>query len=89
MDHAVADEPVMPLRVGRLEGEPDAARLAWNEALALYKRISEPYSIGSVHLRLARAGAGSERAAHLAAARAAWESIDRPDLVAKYLDTFG
>jgi class 3 adenylate cyclase/tetratricopeptide (TPR) repeat protein len=66
-------------------GEQDAACKAWTEALVLYRRIPDPSSIGQTHLRLARNSAGSERAAHVAAARAAWESIKRPDLATRYL----
>ena len=60
----------------------DTARRLYQQALALYERIPEPYSIGQTHLMLARVTTGAERAAHIAAARQAWLSIDRPDLVA-------
>jgi tetratricopeptide (TPR) repeat protein len=59
----------------------DAARKAYEQALALYERIAEPYSIGVAHEMLARITRGQDRAGHFAAARAAWTSIDRPDLV--------
>ena len=39
-------------------------------------------------LRLAELAEGAERTAHVAAAREAWTSIERPDLVA-LLDRFG
>ena len=65
----------------------EAARQAYQEALALYQRISDPYSIGLAHHSLARVTAGEERTAHVAAARAAWLSIDRADLLAN-LDRF-
>jgi tetratricopeptide (TPR) repeat protein len=55
-------------------------------ALNLYERIPEPYSIGWAHVRLARLADQDERRRHVATARAAWQSIDRPDLV-KRLDT--
>jgi len=59
----------------------------WNESLVLYGRIAEPYSIGGVHLRLARVAATpAEAAAHREAARRAWASIGRADLIAKHLD---
>ena len=32
---------------------------------------------------------GAERASHVAAVREVWSSIDRPDLIAKYLDPPG
>jgi hypothetical protein len=46
------------------------------------------YSIGVTRVRLAESTEGAGRAVHVAAARAAWTSIDRPDLVAR-LDRFG
>ena len=73
--------------IAREQQQPDAAREHYVAALALYRRIPEPYSIGSTHHRLARLGDGAERATHAAAAREAWTSIDRPDLVAR-LDQF-
>jgi tetratricopeptide (TPR) repeat protein len=65
-----------------------AARTQFSAALALYTRIGEPISIGRTHFRLAELSDGPERAAHVAAAREAWASIDRPDLVA-LLDELG
>jgi hypothetical protein len=59
----------------------------WNEALALYNRIPEPDSIGDTHLRLAlRSATPAEAETHREAARRAWASIGRADLIAKYLD---
>jgi hypothetical protein len=63
-------------------------RAAWEQALALYARIPEPYSIGGTHHRLAGIAPGAERAAHVVAAWQTWTSIDRPDLVAR-LDALG
>ena len=58
----------------------------WCEALALYARIPEPYSIGFAHIRLAdHALTPAEAAEHRQAARKAWESIGRSDLIEKYL----
>ncbi|MBX7224196.1 MAG: tetratricopeptide repeat protein [Blastocatellia bacterium] len=72
------------------ESNPDAARTKFEMALALFEHIPEPYSIGWTHRFLARlCPAGTAREAHLAAARAAWESIDRPDLVEELDDEFG
>jgi hypothetical protein len=59
----------------------EAARSRYLDALSLYERISEPYSIGHTRLRLAMISDGEERDRHLTAARAAWTSIDRADLV--------
>jgi tetratricopeptide (TPR) repeat protein len=64
-----------------------SARRRWSEALTLYGRIPEPHSIGNTHLRLARrAATPAEGAAHREAARRAWASIDRADLIAEFLD---
>jgi tetratricopeptide (TPR) repeat protein len=60
----------------------DAARSGYQQALPLYQQIAEPYSIGGAHRRLARLTTGTEREAHVAAASEAWQSINRPDLVA-------
>jgi tetratricopeptide (TPR) repeat protein len=62
--------------------EHEAAHGKFLEALRLYQRISEPYSIGHAYQRLAGVTEGEERERHLAAARAAWMSIDRADLTA-------
>ena len=71
-------------------GEIALACRRWREALALYAKISEPYSIGQTHIRLARrAATPGEAADHRQAAREAWESIDRPDLIEQYLDKDG
>jgi hypothetical protein len=72
--------------IARDQGDPTAARRHHQESLVLLQRITEPYSIGLTHHRLARQSDGAERASHIAAARQAWTSIDRPDLVATHLD---
>ena len=67
----------------------DGARVLFDEALGLYARIEEPYSIGRAHEALARlAQDEDERARHIAAAREAWLSIEREDLV-QQLDEIG
>ena len=59
-------------------------------ALRLFGRISEPYSIASTLRRLARLlPEGADKAAHVARARAAFEAIDRGDLVAEVDREFG
>ena len=63
------------------ERDRPAARRAYVQALALYVQIAEPYSIGWTHVRLARIATGAARAQHVAAARDAWGTIDRPDLL--------
>ena len=67
--------------------DPASARGQWSEALALYGRIPERYSIGHPHRRPARhAATPTEAAGRRDAARQAWASIDRADLIATYLD---
>lgn len=68
----------------------DDAVMHWEDALPLYVHLGEPYSIGQSHRRLARVAAtGEERRAHVDAARAAWTSINRDDLVAELDAEFG
>jgi tetratricopeptide (TPR) repeat protein len=68
----------------------DGAKSRYDEALALYQRIPEPYSIGWTHRRLARlASEETERSRHIEAARAAWLSINRPDLNRELEAEFG
>ena len=75
-----------------LESEGEVARACgrWREALALYARIPEPFSIGFAHIRLAdHAATPAEKAEHRQAARKAWESIGRPDLIEQHLGKDG
>jgi uncharacterized coiled-coil protein SlyX len=66
------------------------AREKYRQALALYEQIEEPYSIGVAHYRLALISDDeAARQFHVRAARAAWESIDRPDLVQILEERFG
>ena len=67
----------------------DTARTHYDAALAIYKRIPEPYSIGWTHLRLARLAADDERRRHVDAAKEAWQSIGRGDLITQFLGEFG
>jgi len=62
----------------------DAARVAYDQALSLFEHIAEPYSIGRVHDDLASVTEGATQAGHRAAAKRAWLSIGRDDLVKKY-----
>jgi tetratricopeptide (TPR) repeat protein len=65
----------------------DTACARYEEALALYARIPDPYPIGATHLALMQTAASdSDRERHREAARAAWASIGRQDLIAKLLD---
>jgi tetratricopeptide (TPR) repeat protein len=59
----------------------EGARAAYERALPLYERIGDPYSSGQVHRRLAQLSSGTQRAVHVSAARKAWASIGRDDLV--------
>ncbi len=60
----------------------DGARAQYERALPLYQAIPEPYSIGWTLVRLARLDAAdSERVRHWRAAREAWTSIGREDLI--------
>ena len=59
-------------------------------ALQLFGVIPDPKAIGTVHFRLARRAATPEEAAeHREAARKAWASIDRPDLIEQHLGKDG
>jgi hypothetical protein len=67
----------------------DDARAKYEAALALYTRIPAPYSIGGAHVNLALVARNdAERGGHLQAAREAWLSIKRDDLV-RWLDETG
>ena len=70
--------------------DQDGARERYEAALGLYTRIQDPYSIGLAHKGLADVARDEdERARHVAAAREAWLSIGRGDLVRKWLDRSG
>lgn len=81
------------LRLGDLalqRSAPDEAQSAFTQALELYRSLPEPYSIGNAHHRLARlCTERDQQLAHLQAARTAWASIDRADLVAELEGEFG
>ena len=64
------------------------AQAKFEAALQLYERIHDPYSIGGAYFRLAQIHKGEARRAHVEAARAAWESIQRPDLVEQLRQEF-
>jgi len=56
----------------------------------LFTQISEPYSIGFTHRRLARLASDTdERKSHVTGAIAAWEQIERDDLIAAIKSEFG
>jgi tetratricopeptide (TPR) repeat protein len=67
----------------------ESARAQYEQALSLYERILEPYSIGWIHRKLARTTAdGSQHRQHVDAARDAWQSIGRDDLVTELMAEF-
>ena len=69
--------------------EHEEARQRYDEALSLYLRIPEPYSIGMTHRRLARlATTPTERQQHVRAARDAWAKIKRDDLIDALVQEF-
>jgi tetratricopeptide (TPR) repeat protein len=72
--------------IARNQGDTQLAHTQYETALALYRRIPEPFCIGWTHLDLANLPDAPDRAAHLTAAREAWRSIDRADLIAEHLD---
>jgi hypothetical protein len=52
------------------------------EALDLYARIPDPYSMGLARYHLAKLTSAADRAAHLAEARRLWEPLRLPHLLA-------
>jgi len=69
---------------------PDTARERFEEALSMYERIKDPELIGRIHSSLARISeSASDRKQHIAAARQAWQSIKRDDLVSELDVEFG
>jgi tetratricopeptide (TPR) repeat protein len=71
------------LEVADLEASAEAKRALLLDALDSHSRFGNPRWIGEAHRRLARISDGEERREHVAAAREAWTSIDRLDLVAE------
>ncbi|WP_437978589.1 tetratricopeptide repeat protein [Sorangium sp. So ce295] len=70
--------------IAQAHSAASTARARYEEALALYQRIPEPCSIGRTHHRLATIAPDSAiRRRHVEAARTAWQSIDRNDLIAR------
>jgi len=66
------------------------ARARYGQALKLYQRISEPYSLGITHRQLARLAFDTdEKKCHVVAAIAAWQQIKRDDLIAEIKSEFG
>ena len=75
--------------VARAEGDAAAAVTPYTQALALYEQLHHTQNVALVHERLAQATTGAERAGHVAAARAAWASIDLLEQVTRVEREFG
>jgi hypothetical protein len=68
--------------LARSRSDLDGALVQYEQALSLYQAIPEPYSIGRTFVRLAQLDPpGQDRNRHWAAAREAWASIGRNDLI--------
>ncbi|MEW6747682.1 MAG: tetratricopeptide repeat protein [Planctomycetota bacterium] len=77
-------------QIASARGDGEAACAQYEEALTRYRLISEPYSIGRTHRRLALSAADNyQRRLHLDAAKDAWQSIGRDDLVKSLIEEFG
>jgi tetratricopeptide (TPR) repeat protein len=75
--------------VGLACSNQEEAQAHYQEALRLYLRINDRYSIGQAHAMLAQLmRSASSRTRHVQAAREAWLSIKRDDLV-RQLDEIG
>jgi len=68
--------------IARDRSDLDDARAQYQQALTLYQAIPDPHPIGWTLVRLARlAPPGDDRTRHWTAARQAWASIGRDDLI--------
>ena len=71
-------------------GEPVEAKRFFADALNLFEKIGQLEWTGRVHQRMAQlSGDPNERQRHIQIARAAWERIDRADLIKQLDDEFG
>lgn len=76
--------------IASAKGDRSGAETKYRQALALYERVADPFCIGGLHRRLAwLASDDASRSAHLNAARDAWRSIKRDNLVVKLDEEFG
>ena len=76
-------------RVAQAQGEVTAALTFFAQALATFEQLHATQNLALAHEDLARVTTGSERAGHVAAARAAWASMDLPEQVARVDRAFG
>lgn len=75
---APTSELARPGEAPQPPGQSAAAGARFEEALTLYRRISDPYSIGWALVRLARLTSDpARRRALFEEAKTAWEDIDR------------
>lgn len=82
---SVLGEATCISRLGQIavtESDSNRARQRFEQALSLFESLPEPYSVGHTQVRLAHLSPPAERRERLAAAREAWLSIGRDDLVA-------
>jgi hypothetical protein len=71
------------MELAEIEKSAEAKRALLLNSLDCHSRFGNPRWIGEAHRRLARISEGEERDWHVAVAREAWTSFDRPDLVAE------
>ena len=75
--------------IARRSSDHEGARAQYERALPLYQAIPEPYYVGWTLVRLARLDPpGDDRTRHWVAARKAWASIDRNDLIESIKNEF-
>ncbi len=59
----------------------------WHSCLHLYNQVNDQFNAGGIYIRLARnVDSPNERRVFLKAASDVWSSIDRTDLIKKYVD---
>jgi tetratricopeptide (TPR) repeat protein len=76
--------------VALAQSDSETARTLWEDALERYERVRDLHSAGYVHMALARLlKSDSRRKHHIAAAREAWQSLARDDLIQELDAEFG
>jgi len=72
--------------IAMANNDSETAQSQYLSTLDLYQRIPDPYSIGATYSRLFQLTSDPvRREEYLSAAREAWQSIDRQDLIDEYL----